>query len=626
MKIHSREGGAGCGVSYVFRLVGRMVLLLAVYMLLRLCFYYYNRYLFPGLDLPAFLTICRGGLRFDIAALFYMNLLYLFLALLPFPCVYSKFWQKSLKGLFVVGNAAAFAANIIDFAYFRFSLKRTDFSFFREFQGQVKFGAILFNALQNYWGLLLLFIVVVAILVCYYGRTDYSRRPAFTLAFFLKRSLSLCLFIVLGVIGIRSGTGRATRPISMSDAGAYVNRPLETAIVLNTPFCIIRTSTRKVAVERLHYFADEQALEAVYTPLHRPRNPQPALTSVPEAPHAPSNVVVLILESFSKEHIGALNPPGHPGYTPFLDSLCGVSHTCTRAYANGKKSIEAIPSVLGSIPSLETPFVLTPYALNDLEGMGHLLGAKGYRTAFFYGGPNGSMGLSAVAPLLGFERYYGKTEYANDKDFDGVWGIWDEPFLQFFAHCLDTMPQPFAAALFTVSSHHPFKVPQAYEGKFPKGEIPLHHCIGYTDNALRLFFATARTMSWFKNTLFVLTADHGLYSELYPEYRTPEGRMSIPILYYYEGRIVPCMDDRITQQIDILPTVLSILQYPDPYIAFGRNIADPLTVPFAFNFPNTMHLIREPGEKDPSNEVFKNAFLQQYNNRMIDNRLRAKPY
>ena len=198
----------------------------------------------------------------------------------------------------------------------------------------------------------------------------------------------------------------------------------------------------------------------------------------------------------------------YKGYTPFLDSLISVSKTFTVSIADGHKSIEAMPSVLASIPSLETPYIISPYANNTIQGLAELLGNKGYYTAFFHGAPNGSMGFDSFSKMAGFQDYYGKDQYPNPEDFDGVWGIWDEPFFKFFEHKLDNFKRPFFVSIFSVSSHHPFKVPEKYEGKFKKGPVPILQTIGYTDMALREFFNAASKEPWFDSTLFVLTADH----------------------------------------------------------------------------------------------------------------------
>src|SRR5690606_35786309 len=257
-----------------------------------------------------------------------------------------------------------------------------------------------------------------------------------------------------------------------------------------------------------------EELEKIYPVIHHPKD---------STEFKKLNVVVLILESFGKEHVGALNKDinngTYKGYTPFLDSLIGESYTFNRSYANGRKSIDALPSVITGIPSVGEPFVLSIYSGNKTTSLAKLLGDEGYETAFFHGAPNGSMGFSAYTQLAGIKHYFGKDEYSNDKDFDGIWGIWDEPFMQFMADKLTEMPEPFFASFFSLSSHHPFKVPEKYQGVFPKGPLPLHEPVGYTDYALRQFFEKAKKAPWFENTLFVLCADHSSVSHL-PAYQT----------------------------------------------------------------------------------------------------------
>src|SRR5690606_8681897 len=109
---------------------------------------------------------------------------------------------------------------------------------------------------------------------------------------------------------------------------------------------------------------------------------------------------------------------------------------------------------------------------------------------------------------------YGKKEYKNDADYDGIWGIWHEPFLQFMADKLDEMPQPFFASFFSLSSHHPFKVPAKYKGKFPAGPLPVHEPVGYTDYAMKQCFVKASETEWYRNTLFVRVADHATVTHL----------------------------------------------------------------------------------------------------------------
>ena len=163
-----------------------------------------------------------------------------------------------------------------------------------------------------------------------------------------------------------------------------------------------------------------------------------------------------------------------------------------------------------------------------------------------------------------------------------MWGVWDEPFFKFFAEKLNSFKQPFLASIFSVSSHHPFKVPEKYTGKFKKGPAPIVEVVGYTDFALRELFDEISKVPWFKNTLFVITADHTNES-IHKEFQNNFGSYSIPIIFFKPGSDLRGIKKRIAQQIDIMPTVLSYLNYDEEYIAFGNNLLDDSYESFAFN-------------------------------------------
>ena len=293
-----------------------------------------------------------------------------------------------------------------------------------------------------------------------------------------------------------------------------------------------------------------------------------------------------------------------------------------------------MPSVLSSIPMLIEPYVVTPYATNEVSSLADCLNRKGYTTAFFHGAPNGSMGFQAFARAAHFNRYYGMDEYNGEGAFDGTWAIWDEEFLQFFAHTMDTLPQPFLTTVFTASSHHPFKIPTRYEGHFPQGTIPLHQCVAYTDFALRRFFDYASQQPWFDNTLFVLTADH-TNTLTTPEYRNTRGLFAVPIAFYSPARLAPDVRSQsAVSQIDIMPSVLNFLGYDKPYFAFGEDcLTQPKKHPWAVIYNHPLFEILSPesevvlSERTPANEEeevmlqYLKAFIQQYTDRMINNQL-----
>jgi phosphoglycerol transferase MdoB-like AlkP superfamily enzyme len=370
------------------------------------------------------------------------------------------------------------------------------------------------------------------------------------------------------------------------------------------------------------------------------------------------NVVVIILESFSKEHFGSLNHTiengRYKGFTPFLDSL--LSHSLvTDGYSDGKRSIEGIPAILASLPTWMTQdYITSVYGGNTINSIASLLKTEGYGTAFFHGGNNGTMGFDAFCGSAGFDKYYGRNEYANDKDYDGEWGIWDEPFLQYMANKLNTMQQPFLASVFTLSSHHPYQVPEKYKGKFREGKLPIQQTVMYSDYALKRFFETAAHMPWFDNTLFVITADHTSESAL-PFYQNRVGQYSIPVIFYKHDTTLSLHKPVTAQQTDIMPSVLHYLGYTKPFVAFGNSVFDTTAVHAAvsningsyqliqngwalewnsndraqlYHFVQDSALAENLAVKQPQKllemENLLKAYIQQYNNRMIDNRLIIK--
>lgn len=628
----------------------RILLLYVLYTFCRLAFFIYNSGHYPGIPLSRLTTIFIGGFKFDTSAILYTNLLFIIASIIPFKIRHHNTYQKVIKYWFFIINSIALFANCADIPYFNFVLERTTFNVFSQFKNETNMGALFGKFIIDYWSIALFYIFLLLLMIFLYNRVMVKAAPARKYLAYYSTALAVAILVVILTIGgLRGGFRHSTRPITLSNAGEYVENPSEMAIVLNTPFCIIRTITAKT-FKRVEYFKSTKELNSIYNPIHTPDSTNKMKNL---------NVVIIIVESLNKEFIGSLNTNldngTFKGYTPFVDSLLKSSLTFKYSFANGHKSIEAMPSVLASIPSIEKPFVLGPYYKNNLTSIARLLKEKGYRSAFFHGAPNGSMGFQAFAKLAGFDAYYGKDEYNNDKDFDGIWGIWDEEFLQFYAKTLDTIRQPFLGCVFTLSSHHPFKVPERYEKTFGEGYFPLMKCIKYTDYSLQKFFETASKMSWYKNTLFVITADHANAIQR-QEYQNEAGYFSIPIIFYQPGSNLKGYDTTtVAQQSDIMPTILNYLGYDKPYFAYGQDLLNADSSKFAinylngtynlfqgnyllqrddkkvlhlFNFKTDQSLHNDLAEKDTTTqkrlEHTLKAFIQHYKNKMIDNDMVVK--
>ena len=623
-----------------------LLLVMVLYTISRLFFFWVNVDLYPNVSVSHLLEMLAGGLRFDLTALLYLNSLYLLFVLLPLPSTIRNHhnYISTAKWAFWVPNILGFIVNCMDIVYVRFTDRRTTCTVFTEFQNDGNLVSIIWQSMWQYWYVTLFGIALLTLLILCTRKQWLVATPHKTWVYYTAEIVLMLATIYFIVIGIRGGFGKYTRPITISNAMQYTNTPQETAILLNTPFSLMKSLENTMYIHP-HYFNDEE-IEELFSPIHTDEIEENGrLGQV--------NVVILILESFSKEYIGFYNQyiDGYNGFTPFLDSLLAQSVTYTHSFASGRKSIDAMPSVLSSIPMLIEPYIVTPYSTNAVSSLAACLKEEGYATAFFHGAPNGSMGFQAYARSAGFEQYLGMDEYDGIEAFDGTWAIWDEEFLQYYARSMNQMKQPFMTAIFTASSHHPFRVPKQYEGVFPRGTQPIHQCVGYTDYSLREFFAYAEQQDWYENTLFVLTADHTNQVSL-PEYATAKGIFEVPIAFYSprwnQGNL---QIQGAVSQTDIMPSVLAYLGYSKPFFAFGEDIltqekkhpyavcynhpvyqllSDSLLLQFdgkevcvVYNHQNDPMLQYNIAEQTNTQEMetFLRAYIQQYIYRLTTNQL-----
>ena len=640
-----------------------LMLAYVVYFLARV-FYLLLNYSYFAIDMTYghLLDLFLGGLVFDTSAILVTNIPYIVLMLLPWHGKETRIYQQVCRWVFILINGLALCINLCDAVYFRYTMRRTTTTIFNEFSNEGNLGSIIFKEVLNHFYLVFIFGVIIWALYKLYRSTRLRQRHYVWWQYDIAMLLSLLFVAPFTVAGIRGGFTTAVRPITISNANQYADHPIEAALVLNTPFSIYRTIGKNVFVVP-DYFNPED-LEVIFSPIH-----QPLPDSLPDSLstlHSPlftkKNVVVLIVESFGREYIGALNrslEDGlYRGYTPFVDSLIARSVTFAHSYCNGRKSIDGMPSILSSIPMFVEPFFLTPASMNHVSGIARLLADEGYQTAFFHGAQRGSMGFQAFAHATGFQEYYGRedfnadTRFGGDSDFDGTWAIWDEPFLQYYAAKMSEMKEPFMTAVFTASSHHPYEVPEKYKDVYPEEGISIHKCIRYTDMAISKFFQRVSSEPWFQNTIFVLTSDHTNLSD-HEYYQTDLGGFCSPIIIYEPGNgaRIPEIQDKIAQQIDILPTVMGMLHYPKPYFAFGIDLfntkaEDTWAVNYlngVYQFVKKDHVLQFDGEKtvgvyalndslmrnnlnghlpyQPWMEQELKAIIQQYMSRMVEDRL-----
>ena len=544
--------------NYFIKFLLKAGVLAFIYTLCRVLFLILNNDHFPIVYFTDFIA----GFWFDLVTAAIVCLPLVALEMFPNKWRGRKWYQVILVLSFNIILFLTVLINLIDIEYFKHTSSRSTASLIK----MLGFGDDLTQQmpsfLSDYWYLLVFLLVFQLIGIWLHRRINRIQDDSAQRSWLQQIILfpvTAALFVIIG----RGGFG--LKPIAAPKAASYtIDQNIQ--LVLNSAFTVIKT-WGNIELEEKDYFTPDELIER-YNPIHQ-------FTSAPVLDQP--NVVILLLESFSVEYIASINGET-VGYTPFLDSLIDSSLVFTNCYSNGKKSMDAMPSVISSIPKLmEIEYLTSSYAANQIESLPKILAKKGYESGFFHGATNGSMNFDVFADITGFDNYYGRSEYNNDKDFDGTWGIFDEPFLDWSVDQMSTFKAPFFSTIFTISSHPPYTIPEQYKNRFNQGPSEMHDAVRYADYSLATFFEKAKKTYWYANTLFVIVADHTPASGT-PIYFKDMGNMHIPLIFYhptnpyFRGR-----NDKIVSQIDIMPTLLDLMGHHEPFFAFGQSIFDDLS-------------------------------------------------
>jgi phosphoglycerol transferase MdoB-like AlkP superfamily enzyme len=536
-------------------LIKRLAFAYVLFFFARLLFFVFNFSFFGHYGLTETVKAFFYGLLFDTSAIIYINSIFILLHVIPIHLRDKKEYQQCLKILFLLTNSIAFLLNLIDTGYFPFSGKRSGMELLGV-KGDI--APQLISYLTDYWYLLFLLMVYVWIIIKYYPKASSEKVNTYSIKQFGVEFILLIVASALSFLGARGGWN--LKPLNTFDAARFVRTEM-IALTLNTPFQLIMT-VQQVGVEEKQYMPEELAKQ-YFNPIHQPKNLID--TSKP-------NIVLIIVESLGKEYVGYYN--NGKGYTPFLDSLMQHSMVYTHAYANGKRSIEGIPSIIASMPSwMDNDYMNSYYQTNKLKSTGGYLNDIGYNTSFYHGGINGTMSFDNFVAVTEAGNYYGLNEYPDKKkDYDGNWGVYDEPYLQYYTKELTLKHQPFFSTVFTLSSHHPYNIPDNRKSLFADGTLPIHKSIRYADYSLKQFFETAQKMQWYKNTVFIITADHSAENEK-PYYQTSQGKYEIPLIVFSpsSNKNLNTENPNTTQQLDILPLIANICNLPTRYFSFGNS-------------------------------------------------------
>ncbi len=632
-------------------LIYRILLAHIAYVFLRVLFVIFNNDIVQVSDLGNFLSLNILGLRFDSSAIAYSNLFFIFFSVLPLSFLGFKNHQFYSTLLYFISNSIFLILNFIDFAYYRFNLNRMMGNFLESISKENNKLKLIFHFLFQYLNLVMLFFLFLFIWIGLYKLIKVKEEKIENnKIYYLSSIFGILISSALIVMMARGGDFRkSTRPITLIDAMDNLSKPVHSDVVLNTSFTIIRTWGKNSFKKSTRFNDFEVASQLKPIKNYNERE-------VIKKP----NIVIFIIESMGREYWGELNKnrniKNFKSFTPFLDSLSKHSLIFPNAFATSRKSIHAMPSVLAGVPSFEIAYTSSYYSRQKLESLVSISNALGYDTSFLHGAKNGSMGFQGFANTLGYGNYYGRDEFNNDEEYDGFWGIWDEPFLQFSKSILDNKNEPFLATIFTLSSHEPYIIPDKFKGIFDNGYLPIHKCVGYTDYSIRQFFKSIEKSSWFENTVFIFTSDHTNQS-YYKHYQTTVNRFATPLLIYKKNSDFKGVDNSLASHLDIYPTVAELVGYKKPFRSWGRSLLSgknepPFTINYfgggaylsmdenficiydgnkAIGFYNLSdlnleeNLIQNKNQNMLRLEKKTGLFLQDYFNRIIDNKMYYNP-
>ncbi len=511
-----------------------------------------------------------AGLRFDTSAIIYVNALFILSYILPFSFRQKQWYKNAQLFYFLVFNFLALLLELIDVGFYSYAFKRSVGS---DIQMIINSAQVTPRYVFEYWYLTLVLLLSLWGMYFLYKKT--SLKPPEIDPPFWKHLLVFMIAIPIGIIAARGGI--QLRPIMPITATDYVKDMRLAPLVSNTTLSIIFSAQQK-SLEVPSYFS-AQDLKKYHAGIQKKDS----------LPMLKKNIVILVLESFGKEQVGFYNGE-EKSYTPFFDSLAAQSWSAEQSFANGLRSTQGIVAISSGIPSLmKDPLMFSAYQSNQVAGIASHLKKQGYTTGFFHGSNPGSMEFEKFAKLSGFDHFYDRTAYPDQKDYDGNWGIWDAPFLDFFSTTLHDYEPPFFAHFFSLTSHHPYAVEADFVSRYPDLD-QVDRSYLYTDEALRSFFTKASKMPWFQETLFIITADH-IGPPKTKTGNTKHGRYRIPILFYDPSNSFSAPQQNLMQQVDILPSVLDYLQYNETYSSFGQSIFDTLETRYAYMYAEGFYQI-----------------------------------
>lgn len=433
----------------------------------------------------------------------------------------------------------------IDFSYYPFTGTHINAGIFKLLADP---GNHILPYILSYWYLIPLILLIT------YGIYIFKNKSNQSLYTGLKhKPLKIAIGILyMGVFIIFARGGFYLKPLRSINIGKFVH-PKLISYTNNGPFEIYSTIEGNQEVEPTFGVSDAFDWKKEYSGNSELKN-----------------VCILIVESLSQEYLNL----DEGSVTPFINTLRTKSTEFKYCFASGRRSKEMPPSLFLGMPKiLKDDYISSIYSRNSVKNAFALYQENGYDCSFYHGGANGTLEFESFLKFTGLENYFGMDQYPNPKDYDGAWGIRDRQYLSYYADELGKKKKPFFSSIFTLSSHHPYKLEKPFNKSLKKGPYENSQSIRYIDSSLSLFFKKIENAPWFKNTLFVITADHTSTSKNW-FYQYNIGKHWVPFIVYNPANESKQIITKTTAQSDIVPTINKLSGIKGKWFAAGNNALD----------------------------------------------------
>lgn len=543
--------------------------------LTRFAFYWYNADVIGTITPPHLLSLSLTGICYDVSAIAYANALFILMRFLPFRFTLKRGWRIAEMTVYALCNSSLLIVQIGDIPFFRFNGGRLRLDSLIELMN-AEMVCTTFGYIGQYWWAFLAVALSIAMLLWLalrFSPQNMARSPY----------LRVCLFIfacALTFFGMR-GFRFKGHPVSISDAAMAVITPPHVNVVLNTPFCILRSPASANGMNTYAFFSEEE-LSDIRSSLQTPSAPLSA-DSIKEALQG-KNIMLIVMESGGQLWLDSLNiirGDSIRGFMPFLDSIASKSMTLTETFCTGARTVEGLAAITGGLPTFgQMKWMNSKYGALKVDTPANLLARKGYSTEFFIGTNPDAFTLGPQARAFGFLHITGRNDITlpDNNLTTASWGYWDHIMAPYVAKSLSSLSEPFFASWLTLYLHAPFQYPEdlILPDCYPTTHEPMHLGVEYMDYSMQCFFEEAKRQPWFDNTLFIITSDHGFRDFSDAKYNGAYIYGHVPfILYTPDGSLTPGKHSgRVMSQFDIAPTILWLAGYDQPYIAVGTNYFD----------------------------------------------------